>query len=154
MWLYSPLLDLCSFSCFLRFLQSRWDSYDGGSARRNGATYINRTAQTQNERTQTSMPQVGFEPSIRVFACAKTLHARERESTAIGGFMGYKFDRGTSTSKCTRDTVPPVSTETDFIFIQTAGKHSVFGRLCGLVVRVPGNRSRGPGFVSRSSQIF
>jgi hypothetical protein len=27
-------------------------------------------------------------------------------------------------------------------------------RLCGLVVRVPGYRSRGPGFVSRRYQIF
>jgi hypothetical protein len=27
-------------------------------------------------------------------------------------------------------------------------------RLCGLVVRVPGNRSRGPGFDSRRYQIF
>jgi hypothetical protein len=29
-----------------------------------------------------------------------------------------------------------------------------FDRLCGLVVRVPGYRSRGPGFDSRSYQIF
>jgi hypothetical protein len=27
-------------------------------------------------------------------------------------------------------------------------------RLCGLVVRVPGYRSRGPGFDSRAYQIF
>jgi hypothetical protein len=27
-------------------------------------------------------------------------------------------------------------------------------RLCGLLVRVPGYRSRGPGFYSRSYQIF
>jgi hypothetical protein len=27
-------------------------------------------------------------------------------------------------------------------------------RLCGLVVRIPGNRSRGPGFDSRLYQIF
>jgi hypothetical protein len=32
-----------------------------------------RTAQTQNRRTQTSMPQVGFEPTIPVFKRAKTV---------------------------------------------------------------------------------
>jgi hypothetical protein len=31
-----------------------------------------RTAQTQNKRTQTSIPQVGFEPTIPVFERAKT----------------------------------------------------------------------------------
>jgi hypothetical protein len=31
-----------------------------------------RTTQTQNKRTQTSMPQVGFEPMIPVFERAKT----------------------------------------------------------------------------------
>jgi hypothetical protein len=30
----------------------------------------------------------------------------------------------------------------------------VFDRLCGLVVRVPGYRYRGPGFDSRGYQIF
>jgi hypothetical protein len=28
------------------------------------------------------------------------------------------------------------------------------GRLCGLVARVPGYRSRGPGFYVRGNQIF
>jgi hypothetical protein len=35
----------------------------------------NRTAQTQNKRTQTSMPRMGFEPTIPVFERAKTIHA-------------------------------------------------------------------------------
>jgi hypothetical protein len=34
-----------------------------------------RIAQTQNKRTQTSMPQVRFEPMIPVFEQAKTVHA-------------------------------------------------------------------------------
>jgi hypothetical protein len=34
-----------------------------------------RTTQTQNKRTQTPMPSVGFEPTIPVFGRAKTVHA-------------------------------------------------------------------------------
>jgi hypothetical protein len=37
-----------------------------------------RTAQTQNKRTQTSMPRVGFERTIPVFEWAKTIHACPR----------------------------------------------------------------------------
>jgi hypothetical protein len=33
-----------------------------------------RTTQTQNKRTQTSMPGVGFEPTIAVFERANTVH--------------------------------------------------------------------------------
>jgi hypothetical protein len=38
----------------------------------------------QNNRTQTSMPRVGFEPTIAVFEQAKTVHALERAATMIG----------------------------------------------------------------------
>jgi hypothetical protein len=41
-----------------------------------------RTAQTQNKRTQTSIPQVGFELTIPVFGQAKT--ALDRAATVIG----------------------------------------------------------------------
>jgi hypothetical protein len=34
-----------------------------------------RIAQTQNKRTQTSTPQVGFEPTFPVFERAETIHA-------------------------------------------------------------------------------
>jgi hypothetical protein len=43
------------------------------------------TTQTQNKRTQTSMPRVGFEPTTPVFERAKTVHALERAATVIGG---------------------------------------------------------------------
>jgi hypothetical protein len=43
-----------------------------------------RTTQTQNNSTQISMPQVGFEPTIPVFERAKTVHALERAATVIG----------------------------------------------------------------------
>jgi hypothetical protein len=35
---------------------------------------VHRTAQTQNKRTQTSMPRVGFEPTTAAFERAKTVH--------------------------------------------------------------------------------
>jgi hypothetical protein len=43
-----------------------------------------RTTQTQNKLTQTSTPQVGFEPMIPVFERAKTVHALDRAAIAIG----------------------------------------------------------------------
>jgi hypothetical protein len=43
-----------------------------------------RTAQTQNKRTQTSMPRVGFEPTIPVFERATTVDVLDRAATVIG----------------------------------------------------------------------
>jgi hypothetical protein len=40
-----------------------------------------RTTQTRNKRTQTSMPSVGFEPTISVCDRAKTVHALDRAVT-------------------------------------------------------------------------
>jgi hypothetical protein len=48
-----------------------------------------RTAQTQNKRTQTSMPRVGFEPTIPVFERAKTVHALDRAATVNGLLTHY-----------------------------------------------------------------
>jgi hypothetical protein len=42
----------------------------------------------QNKRTQTSMPQVGFEPTIPVFERAKTAHALDRAANVLG-FMYF-----------------------------------------------------------------
>jgi hypothetical protein len=36
---------------------------------------VARTTQTENKRTQTPMPRVGFEPMVQVFVRAKTVHA-------------------------------------------------------------------------------
>jgi hypothetical protein len=46
--------------------------------------YLQRKTRTQNERTQTSMPRVGFKTTIPVFGQAKTIHALERAATVIG----------------------------------------------------------------------
>jgi hypothetical protein len=50
-----------------------------------------RTTQTQNTRTQTSMPRVGLEPTIPVFERAKTVHASDRTATAIGFKHRYSW---------------------------------------------------------------
>jgi hypothetical protein len=57
---------------FLNPIRSQYDSLDGGSARRKAATCTDRTTQTQKKPTQTSMPQVGLEPTIPAFERAKT----------------------------------------------------------------------------------
>jgi hypothetical protein len=43
-----------------------------------------KAAQTQNKHTQTSMPQVGFEQTIRVFERTKTDNAVDRAATVAG----------------------------------------------------------------------
>jgi hypothetical protein len=43
-----------------------------------------RTAQTENKRTEASMPQVGFKLRIPVFQQAKTVHALDCAATVIG----------------------------------------------------------------------
>jgi hypothetical protein len=48
-----------------------------------------RTAQTQNKRTPTSVPQMGFEATIPVFERAKTVHALDRAAPVIGTIHIY-----------------------------------------------------------------
>jgi hypothetical protein len=38
----------------------------------------------QNKRTQTSMPRVGFKPTVPVFELAKTVRSLNRADTVIG----------------------------------------------------------------------
>jgi hypothetical protein len=46
--------------------------------------YLHRGQHKQNKRTETSMPQVGFEPTIPVFERAKIIHALDRAATVLG----------------------------------------------------------------------
>jgi hypothetical protein len=50
-----------------------------------------RRAQTQNKSTQTSVPQVAFEPTIPVFERAKTVHALDRAATVTGTLLHYQL---------------------------------------------------------------
>jgi hypothetical protein len=59
---------------------------DGGSACRKVATY------TQNKRTQTSMPGVGFEPTIPVFEREKTVHVLDQTATVIAMTTLYEIN--------------------------------------------------------------
>jgi hypothetical protein len=45
-----------------------------------------RTIQTQNKRTQISVPLMGFEPPIPVFELSKTVHTLDRTVTVIGKY--------------------------------------------------------------------
>jgi hypothetical protein len=63
---YTALWTLTAFSVSY-LIHSRKDSLEGGSARRKAATY------TQNKRTQTSMPRVGFDSMAPVCERAKTI---------------------------------------------------------------------------------
>jgi hypothetical protein len=56
---------------------------DWGSARHKVATYTQNN-KTQNKRTQTYMPLVGFESTITAFERAKTVHALDCVATLVG----------------------------------------------------------------------
>jgi hypothetical protein len=72
---------------FLDLVHSRQASLDGGSACHKAT---NRTHNSRN--TQTSKPQVGFEPTIPVLVRAKihVIHALDRATTAIGSLQSLK----------------------------------------------------------------
>jgi hypothetical protein len=74
------------------------------------------------------MPCVGLEITIRACERAKTVHALDRSATVTGSINLY-----------------PLDFTSNLVFT---------GRLCGLLFRVPGYKSRNPGFDSRLYQIF
>jgi hypothetical protein len=85
---YSPLLSpglFFSFAIIFTVGMTPW-TWDQPVAR---PLPTHRTTQTQNKRTQTSMPRVVFEPTIPAFERAKTIHALDRAATVIGSRMIY-----------------------------------------------------------------
>jgi hypothetical protein len=77
LWLDSPFigpLPIFRFSVLYTVSRTPWT----------GDQSIARTTQTQNKGAQTSMPQVGFEPTIPAFQWTKTVHASDRAATVIG----------------------------------------------------------------------
>jgi hypothetical protein len=85
----SPFFDLGRFFSFLIFYtvgRTPWTG-DQPVARPLPA---HRTTQTQNKRTQTFMPEVGFELMIPVFDRSKIVHDLDRAATVIGGVRSIR----------------------------------------------------------------
>jgi hypothetical protein len=83
LWLYSPLLNLGHFFNFVILYtvgRTPWTG-DQPVAR---CLPTQRTTQTQNKRTHTSIPWVGFEPTIPAFERAKTVHALDSAAGHCG----------------------------------------------------------------------
>jgi hypothetical protein len=78
----TALVDLGRFFSFLIYTQSV--GLLGRGISPSQGRYLHRTTQTQNKRTQTSMPRVGFELTIPVFEQEKTVHDLDRAATVIG----------------------------------------------------------------------
>jgi hypothetical protein len=79
-------VDLGRFFSFLIYKQSA--GLLGRGISPSQGRYIHTEQHKQNKRTQTSMPHVGFEPTIPVFERAKTVHALHRAATVIGSARG------------------------------------------------------------------
>jgi hypothetical protein len=114
--------QLCQF---LDLLHSQYESLDGDQAVARPLP-THRTAQTDNKRTQTSMPQVRFEPTITVFDPAKTVHALERAATMIGPqifsrsvnvLLRINRIRTSSIVRCLKTAIEHNVSETGFVSI-------------------------------------
>jgi hypothetical protein len=85
-WLYNPLMGPGLFFSFVIFYTDGRTPWTGDQPiARLPPTH--RTAQTQNKRTQISMPWVGFEPTIAEYERAKTVHALHSSAAVIGGLL-------------------------------------------------------------------
>jgi hypothetical protein len=82
----TALVDLGRFFSFLIYTQSVRLLWRGISSSQD--RYIHTEKHTQNKRTQTFMPRVGFEPTLPMFKRAKTVNALDRTVTVMG-IIGY-----------------------------------------------------------------
>jgi hypothetical protein len=70
-----------------------------------------RRAKTWNNRTETSMSRVGFEPKTSVFQRAKTVPASDRATTVIGKHSLLLHDKGTCCRSVETEPVPMLKTK-------------------------------------------
>jgi hypothetical protein len=96
-----------------------------GSARRKAATYTQNNTQTQNKRTQTYTPRVGFEPKILVFERAKAFHALDSAATVIG--IKWTGSRNVLVRKCDLSRRSPVDSHAEILqqYMQFATEYLV-----------------------------
>jgi hypothetical protein len=76
-----------------------------------------KSTQTQNKRTQTSIPRAGFEPTTPVFEWAKTVHALDRAASVISK---YGIKRSKSNLKYYLSSCPEGQRKTTKPSIMTA----------------------------------
>jgi hypothetical protein len=87
---YLPVYGATALCWTLATFSVSWSFYTVGRTPWTGNQPVarllptHRTTHTQNKCTQTSMPQVGFKPTIPVLELAKTVHALECVATVIG----------------------------------------------------------------------
>jgi hypothetical protein len=88
LWIYSPCEP---WPFFFRFLSLYTDGRTPWTGDRPVARPLptHRTTQTQNKRTQTSIPWVRFELTIPMFERAKKVHALDRAVTVIGLIFSF-----------------------------------------------------------------
>jgi hypothetical protein len=77
LWLNNPFVGPWSLFSFFIHTQSV-------RLLRRGISPWQATTYTQNKRTQTSMPSVGFEPTIPAFELAKRVHASSHAANVMG----------------------------------------------------------------------
>jgi hypothetical protein len=78
-----PLWTLPAFSVSYSYTQSVGVLGRGGVSPSQGR-FLHTGQHKQNKRTETSMPRVGFEPTISVFEREKTVQALDRAVTVTG----------------------------------------------------------------------
>jgi hypothetical protein len=86
-WLYSPSLGRGRFFTFIMLCivsRTPWTEYQPVAR----PLPTHRTTQTQNKRTQTSMPLVGFEPTTPVFEQARTVHTLDSAAIKPLSYIG------------------------------------------------------------------
>jgi hypothetical protein len=75
-------VDLGRFFSFLIYTQSV--GLLGRGISPSQGRCLHTTTQTENKCTQTSMPRMGFKPTIPLFERAKTVNVLDRATTGIG----------------------------------------------------------------------
>jgi hypothetical protein len=82
LWLYSLWLGLGRLFSFL--IYTKLVGLLGRGISPSQGRYLRTRQHKQNKRTQTSMSQVGFEPTIPASVRSKTIHALDRAAAVIG----------------------------------------------------------------------